>query len=94
MIAILCSTCYLYLQWHIKRVRNIILQGRTWRLATETETILKSERLMNIALWVEDGNSDEIKKIFNEEVMKHGSEGKALCCFNTDFHKRKKSMYK
>ena len=49
---------------------------------------------MNIALWVEDGNSDEIKKIFNEEVMKHGSEGKALCCFNTDFHKRKKSMYK
>ena len=83
MTALLCSTCYLYLQWHIKRVRNEILQGRTWRIATENSAsvvLLKSERLMNIALLIQDGNSKEVNKIFTEEVEKHASEGRALCC--------------
>ena len=88
MIAFLGSTCYLYLQWHIKRVRNVILQGRAWRLATENSTsvgILRSERLMNISLLIEDGNSDELNKIFIEETEKHASEGRALCCLKVRF---------
>ena len=78
MIAFLCPTCYLYLQRHINRARNIILQGRAWRLVTETITsagILRSERIMNIALLIENGNSDEANRIFIEEIEKHGSEG-------------------
>ena len=88
MTALLCSTCYLYLRWHIKRVRSVVLQGRTWRLVTENSTsavILKSERLMNIALLIEAGNSDEVEKIFTAEVDKHGSEGKALCCLKVRY---------
>ena len=88
MIAFLCSTCYLYLQLHIKRVRNIILQGRAWTLATENSTsavISKSKRLMNIALLIEDGNSDEVHKIFNAEIEKHASEARALCCLKVRF---------
>ena len=88
MTALLCSTCYLYLQWHIKRLRSVVLQGRTWRLVTEKSTcavILKSERLMNIALLIEDGDSDEVEKIFNAEVEKHDSEGRALCCLKVRF---------
>ena len=88
MILFLCSTCYFYLQWHIKRMRNLILQGRTWRLVTENSTnevILRSEKLMNIALLIEDGNTDEVNKIFNAEVEKHASEGRALCCLKVRF---------
>ena len=88
MIAFLFSTCYFYLQWHIKRVRNVILQGRAWRLVTEDSTravISRSERLMNIALLIEDGNSDEVKKIFTAETEKHASEGRALCCLKVRF---------
>ena len=88
MIAFLCPTCYLYLQWHIKRARNIILQGRAWRLVTENSTsagILRSERIMNIALLIENGNSDEADKIYTEEIEKHGSEGRALCCLKVKF---------
>ena len=84
MIAFLCPTFYLFLQWHIKIVRNIILQCRAWRLVTENSTspgILRSERLMNIALLIEDGNSDEVSRIFTEETEKHAGEGRALCCF-------------
>ena len=84
----MCPACYLYLRLHIKRVRNIIFQGRAWRLATENSTsagILRSERLMNIALLIEDGNSDEVEKIFTAEVEKHGSEGRALCCLKVRF---------
>ena len=88
MTALLCSTCYVYLQWHIKRVRSVVLQGRTWRLVTENSTsavILNSEKLMDIALLIEDGNSDEVEKIFTAEVEKHGSEGRALCCLKVSF---------
>ena len=88
MTALLFSTCYLYLQWHIKRVRSVVLQGRTWRLVTENSTsavTLRSERLMNIALLIEDGKNDEVKKIFTAEVDKHGSEGRALCCLKVRF---------
>ena len=88
MTALLCSTCYVYLQWHIKRVRSVVLQGRTWRLVTENSTsavTLRSERLMNIALLIEDGKSDEVKKIFTAETKKHASEGRALCCLKVRF---------
>ena len=88
MIAFLCPTCYIYIQWHIKRVRNVILQGRSWRLVTEDSTnavTLKSERLMNIALLIVDGKNEEINQIFNAEVEKHASEGRALCCLKVRF---------
>ena len=59
------------------------MQDRAWRLATENSTsavILRSERLMNIAMLIEDGNSNEVNKIFNKETEKHASEGRALFC--------------
>ena len=40
---------------------------------------------MNIALLIEDGNSDEVEKIFTAEVEKYGSEGRALCCLKVRF---------
>ena len=66
----------------------MILQGRAWRLATENSTdavILRSERLMNIAMLIDDGNSSEANKIFTEETEKHASEGIALCCLKVRF---------
>ena len=57
-------------------------------MATENSTsavISRSERLMNIALLIEDGNIYEVNKIFTEEAEKHGSEGRVLCCLKVRF---------
>ena len=42
--------------------------------------ISESLKLFKIAVFIENGNSDEIKKVYNKEIEAHGNEKRALLC--------------
>ena len=41
----------------------------------------KSEKLIHIAILLEQGKVDDIKNIMTEDIYAHGNKAKVLCCF-------------
>ena len=81
---VLSLTCFISLQRQVKKTINYIMQDSRWRLATQnTKSLIlsmTSEKLMKVALFIENGNVNEIDILLSNEMKAHGNEADLLCC--------------
>ena len=73
--ALLCITLFVYLHKsiEIRWKKKMQFQFKNSHLTIETEKLYK------IAVLIESGNVDQIRKMYCQEVENHGGEGRALC---------------
>ena len=81
---VLIITCFISLQIQVKQAINCIMQDSRWRLATQNTNsrilCMTTEKLMKVASFIENGNIDEINKLFINEMKAHGNEAEVMCC--------------
>ena len=81
---VLSLTCFISLQRQVKKTINYIMQDSRWRLATQnTKSLIlsmTSEKLMKVALFIENGNVNEIDILLRNEMKAHGNEADVMIC--------------
>ena len=81
---VLSLTCFISLKKQVKQTSNYIMQDYRWRLATQNTgrqiLLTTSEKLMEVASFIENGNVDKLDKLLSNEMRAHGNEAEVMCC--------------